>query len=349
MKKILIVEDDQLLNRTLAYNLTSDGYEVISVFNFDSAVRKLRENEFDVALLDINLPDGSGLDLCEEIRNRGQHMQTLRHDERISDSKIYMQAANTQIENYLVIPVYIEQNNSQIVMDEIVEGQYPIDLYDVAVDKAYLEQLGLPVELGVTITIPFYDGNTENFTVVGLTDSGSTERVYSLFCSKQYTEAGSQFQHSVTALAVQFAHADEMSKQVFEAMTKQIEADYGIPAQNSDPNDGFLSSLEPNWEDIQIVMIFSFAVLFVSYLVIYSIFYIYVHNQVREFGQLRTMGTTAKQIKKILRVQGRIFCVYGTALGLVIGGIAAFLFKPNGWSWGNTAITSIVKIGRAHV
>lgn len=89
-------------------------------------------------------------------------------------------------------------------------------------------------------------------------------------------------------------------------------------------------------------MIFSFAVLFVSYLVIYSIFYIYVHNQVREFGQLRTMGTTAKQIKKILRVQGRIFCVCGTALGLVIGGIAAFLFKPNGWSWGNTAITSIV-------
>ena len=73
LKKILIVEDDQLLNRILAYNLTSDGYEVISVFNFDSAVRKLRENEFDVALLDINLPDGSGLDLCEEIRNRGQH------------------------------------------------------------------------------------------------------------------------------------------------------------------------------------------------------------------------------------------------------------------------------------
>ena len=61
LKKILIVEDDQLLNRTLAYNLTSDGYEVISVFNFDSAVRKLRENEFDVALLDVNLPDGSGL------------------------------------------------------------------------------------------------------------------------------------------------------------------------------------------------------------------------------------------------------------------------------------------------
>ena len=42
LKKILIVEDDQLLNRTLAYNLTSDGYEVISVFNFDSAVPRDR-------------------------------------------------------------------------------------------------------------------------------------------------------------------------------------------------------------------------------------------------------------------------------------------------------------------
>lgn len=270
-----------------------------------------------------------------------EQMQSLRQDERISDSKIYMQAANTQIDNYLVIPVYIEQNDSQIVMVEIAEGQYPTGLYDVAVDKAYLERLGLPAKLGTTITIPFYDGNTETFTVVGLTDSGSTERVYSLYCSQQYTEDGSQFQHSVTALAVQFDHADRMSKQAFEAMTKQIETDYDIPPQNSDPNDAFLSSLEPNWEDIQIVIIFSFALLFVSYLVIYSIFYIYVHNQVREFGQLRTMGTTAKQIKKILRVQGRIFCVCGTALGLVIGGIAAFLFKPNGWSWRNTAIASI--------
>ena len=33
----------------------------------------MKETEFDVALLDINLPDGSGLDLCEEIRGRGQH------------------------------------------------------------------------------------------------------------------------------------------------------------------------------------------------------------------------------------------------------------------------------------
>ena len=73
MRKILIVEDDTLLNRTLGYNLASDGYNVTSAYNYKDAVQHLKENEFDVALLDINLPDGSGLDLCEEIQGRGQH------------------------------------------------------------------------------------------------------------------------------------------------------------------------------------------------------------------------------------------------------------------------------------
>ena len=73
MRKILIVEDDILLNRTLGYNLASDGYEITAAYNHKDAVSHLKETEFDVALLDINLPDGSGLDLCEEIRERGQH------------------------------------------------------------------------------------------------------------------------------------------------------------------------------------------------------------------------------------------------------------------------------------
>lgn len=72
MKKVLIVEDDNLLNKMLTYNLTAEGYEISSVLNYKAAVQKLKECEFDVALLDVNLPDGNGMDLCEEIRRRGQ-------------------------------------------------------------------------------------------------------------------------------------------------------------------------------------------------------------------------------------------------------------------------------------
>ncbi|MDE5952348.1 MAG: response regulator transcription factor [Acetatifactor sp.] len=68
MKRILIVEDDTLLNKTLAYNLTSDGYEVTGVLNARAAATKLSGSEYDLVLLDINLPDGNGYDLCRLIK-----------------------------------------------------------------------------------------------------------------------------------------------------------------------------------------------------------------------------------------------------------------------------------------
>ena len=271
-----------------------------------------------------------------------KQIEELRQDNRIADSRIYIQAGNTQVDDYLIIPVYIEQKDSNIAVEELVEGQYPIGLYDAAVDKAYLSRLGLPAELGTKITIPFYDGSSETFTVVGLTDNGSTERAYSLYCSEKYAHTGSQFETSVTALTVQLADAAQMSSENFKETVQKIGTDYGITAQYSDYNDGFAASLEPNQEDIMIISIFSIAVLFVSYLVIYSIFYIYVQNQIREFGQLRTMGATPKQIKTILRTQGKLLCILGTILGLIIGGTAAFLFKPDGWSWLNTALVSVL-------
>ena len=60
LRKILIVEDDKVLNKTLAYNLTADGYEVTAAYSFQDAVERLKKSEFDIALLDINLPDGNG-------------------------------------------------------------------------------------------------------------------------------------------------------------------------------------------------------------------------------------------------------------------------------------------------
>lgn len=68
MKRILIVEDDNLLNKTLAYNLTSDGYEVTGVLNARTATTKLSSSEYDLVLLDISLPDGNGYDLCRLIK-----------------------------------------------------------------------------------------------------------------------------------------------------------------------------------------------------------------------------------------------------------------------------------------
>ena len=69
MKQILIVEDDSFLNKMLAYNLTADGYNVTSALNARTATEALTTKDFDLILLDINLPDGNGYDLCKLIKS----------------------------------------------------------------------------------------------------------------------------------------------------------------------------------------------------------------------------------------------------------------------------------------
>ena len=75
MKQILIVEDDSFLNKMLTYNLTADGYGVTSALNARTAADAIRQREFDLVLLDVNLPDGNGFELCRLIKP--QHPDTI--------------------------------------------------------------------------------------------------------------------------------------------------------------------------------------------------------------------------------------------------------------------------------
>lgn len=74
MRKILVVEDDTLLNKTLCYNLSLAGYRVDTALSAVSAQGLFEKQEYDLVVLDVNLPDGNGFDLCREIK--AQHENT---------------------------------------------------------------------------------------------------------------------------------------------------------------------------------------------------------------------------------------------------------------------------------
>ncbi len=70
--KILLVEDDRTIASGLEYSLKQEGYETFLCHNAASAIEVINHklNDIDLCLLDLNLPDGSGYDLCEFVKKQ---------------------------------------------------------------------------------------------------------------------------------------------------------------------------------------------------------------------------------------------------------------------------------------
>lgn len=66
--KILIIEDDIGLNRGICFALEQEGYEVITARSIKEGYNLFEEENPDAIILDLNLPDGDGLELCKKIR-----------------------------------------------------------------------------------------------------------------------------------------------------------------------------------------------------------------------------------------------------------------------------------------
>ena len=131
MKRILIVEDDALLNKTLAYNLSSDGWDVTPALNARTAASLLAGTEYDLVLLDINLPDGNGYDLCELVKP--EHPDTVvifltANDQERDQLRGYEAGAV----DYITKPFSIEALQRKIrAMFAMLEHHKPAkDLYD---------------------------------------------------------------------------------------------------------------------------------------------------------------------------------------------------------------------------
>src|SRR5438552_16762670 len=68
MKRLLLVEDDRSLGATLCERLSRENYDVSWVETLQRALRKLNEGLWDLIILDIGLPDGSGFELARHIK-----------------------------------------------------------------------------------------------------------------------------------------------------------------------------------------------------------------------------------------------------------------------------------------
>ena len=131
-----------------------------------------------------------------------------------------------------------------------------------------------------------------------------------------------------------------------QGQMEQVDTDLGYTWDSyTDPNSvrigvnwGYTSSqLESKLDPELVIAIAAFLllVIFTGYLIIYNIFQISVAGDIRFYGLLKTIGTTPRQLKRIIRQQALLLCLIGIPAGLLLGyGIGAVLVPVDFFFWG---------------
>lgn len=105
--RILIVEDSQLVTEAFSILFTEAGYDVESAATVAEAIEQGSREGLDLILLDLSLPDGSGLDVLEELRKRGRLPRATLAMTGDNDSKTRRKCLEAGCADVLLKPVRI--------------------------------------------------------------------------------------------------------------------------------------------------------------------------------------------------------------------------------------------------
>lgn len=127
-----------------------------------------------------------------------EQMETLKADERIAFQIQVKTGVLTQLDDCSVLPYYVSEMSDKIRVGEMDRGRLPREADEIALQEELLKRMEVTPEIGSKVTIPFYDGNTETFTVSGIVKGGENAKQFPVFFSEKYARSGSQLKISLT-------------------------------------------------------------------------------------------------------------------------------------------------------
>lgn len=228
------------------------------------------------------------------------------------------------------------------------QGRMPNEINEIAASSKVLEALGVPLEIGakVPLSISTHDREgkekilNEEFVLSGFWYSNDASHAQEVWIAEEYLDTHIDFLE-------QNYNEREREKGLYSAegsiqASIWFDSSYDIESQMEEltARAGFSEDevrVSVNWGyttssvdamtlalgiGILTVIILS------GYLIIYNIFYINVSTDIRYYGLLKTIGTTGKQLRRMVRIQAFMLSVMGIPLGLLFGWFVGKMVLP---------------------
>ena len=219
------------------------------------------------------------------------------------------------------------------------EGTYPEKSQEIAAGRAFFDAEGYhDVKVGDTVTLEYRSGMQSEYAPVEFTVSGilydrdeyTIEASYVVFGSQDFyneriAEGDRQYNIYFT-----LSDSANVSMNNVAPVIKEIADSCGIDQKNVIINDLYLQwVLQPSYEMIVLCGTLILGIVLFSVVVIYNIFQVGIAQKVQEYGKIKALGATRKQMKQLIFREGILLAVPSIPLGLLFG----FLIAKVSFNW----------------
>ncbi len=270
---------------------------------------------------------------------QANELDKISHQANIDYIGVYETVFNTQIPGITASFLYMDENAFKVASIKLDEGEMPKNENEIVATRDFLQQAGAKGEVGETVKIPYRvlgKGEIKEslFTISGImpeNSASSTQKRYGGYVSKSFSDKViSPEDHSYTAIV----KLSELKLDSYETgdLIYEITDSLEFDRKNVSLNMGYISwSKDPSIEVIVTCVFVALIIISVSCLVIYNIFYVGIVQRVQEYGKLRAIGASKRQIRSLIRKEGYLIgCIFiplGIILGLIISKISFIIIQ----------------------
>lgn len=209
---------------------------------------------------------------------------------------------------------------------------------EIALDTTVLDRLGIPHEVGQKVELEWMPDLTSNETVsssfilCGYWEGNESAYASMAWVSREYAdemirEASGNEEGQVPGM--QMAQVNLYDDSNIEAVMDGILSDTGLSGLAYGVNLAYSPELSAQAVQDGLPMYLGMVLVFIAgYLIIYNIFQISVTADIQLYGKLKTLGTTARQIKKLIYGQANRLCVIGIPVGMALGYLLGMVLVP---------------------